>query len=72
LSSGGGGASPSACDFEPKIWLNRLPIDGLLAAAAESPLGLEPPNMLPPPQPASVTLNRAATSKGARLRTNPP
>jgi hypothetical protein len=47
-------------------------MEGLLAGAAELLLGVELPNMLPPPQPVSDTLNRAATSKGARLRTNPP
>src|SRR5882757_1059725 len=45
LSTAGGGASPTACDFEPNNWPNLSPIDGL-----ESD---EPPNMLPPPQPDS-------------------
>src|SRR5271170_1207499 len=45
LSTGGGGFSPTACDFEPNSWPNRSPIEGLESDEA--------PNRLPPPQPDS-------------------
>jgi hypothetical protein len=71
LFSGGGGASSSACDLVPKISLNRLPSPELLAAVELAP-AFAPPIELPPPQPASITLNKAATNNDARLRTGPP
>jgi hypothetical protein len=63
LSTAGGGASPTACDFDPNSSLNLERSDGL-----ES---VESPNMLPPPQPdrsapatASAALSRHALAAG--------
>src|ERR1700738_22379 len=58
LSTGGGAVSPTACDFEPNSWLNRLPIDGLESDEA--------PNRLPPPHPdksAPATASARATRR---------
>src|ERR1700687_1624510 len=58
LSTGGGAVSPTACDFEPNSWLNRLPIDGLESDEA--------PNRLPPPHPDKSA--PATASAGAMRR----
>ena len=63
LSTAAGGFSPTACDLEPNNWLNLSPIEGLGS--------LEPPNMLPPPQPASRTPATASASATRRWRTGP-
>src|ERR1700681_2052152 len=57
LSTAGGGASPTACDFEPNSWPNLSLIDGLESDEA--------PNMLPPPHPdkAPATANASATRR---------
>ena len=48
LSTGGGAVSPTACDFEPNSWLNRLLIEELeLVSGVAS-------SVLPPPQPERV------------------
>src|SRR5260370_38243859 len=57
LSTAGGGASPTACDFEPNSWPNRSLIGGLEWDDA--------PNMLPPPHPdkAPATPSASATRR---------
>jgi hypothetical protein len=60
--SAGGGASPTACDFEPKICPNLSPNDGLLDEDEAD----EEPNMLPPPHPASAVLSSRANKIFAR------
>jgi hypothetical protein len=56
LSTGGGGVSPTACDFEPNSWLNLVPIEGLSGEAS---------NMLPPPHP-DKTVPATASESAAR------
>jgi hypothetical protein len=63
LSTGGGAASPGACDFEPNSWLNRLPIEGL-----ESD---EPPNELPPPHPDNAAAMTPSVSAMRRWLARP-
>src|ERR1700730_7062830 len=65
LSTGGGAVSPTACDFEPNIWLNLLPIDGLESDAA--PL----PNRLPPPHPDRTAPPTASASAMHRWPARP-
>src|ERR1700674_2781009 len=60
LSTGGGAVSPTACDFEPNIWLNLLPIDGLESDEA--------PNRLPPPHPDRTP---PATASASAMRRRP-
>jgi hypothetical protein len=57
LSTAAGGASPTACDFEPNSWPNLSLIDGLESDEA--------PNMLPPPHPdkAPATASASATRR---------
>src|SRR5258708_39205608 len=62
--SGGGGVSPTACDFEPKSWPNRSPIDGLEADEPE-------PNMLPPPQPDNTPPAIASTTRPRKWPVRP-
>src|SRR6476620_11427065 len=64
LSTGGGVASPTACDFEPNSSLKREPIDGLDSAE-------EPPNMLPPPQPDKSAPATTSVSPTPRWRARP-
>src|SRR5258706_15293811 len=66
LSTGGGALSPTACDFEPNIWLNLLPIDGLESDAAP-PL----PNRLPPPHPDRTAPPTASASAMRRWPARP-
>jgi hypothetical protein len=58
LSTAGGGASPTACDFEPNSWLNLSLIDGLESDEA--------PNMLPPPQPDRTPATTSASATRGR------
>src|SRR6266550_1332571 len=58
LSTAGGGASPTACDFEPKSWPNLSPIDGLESDEA--------PNMLPLPQPGRTPATASASATRGR------
>src|SRR6476620_12455789 len=56
LSTGGGGVSPTSCDFEPNSSLNLVPLEG--------PESEEAPNMLPPAHPdrtAPATASESAT-----------
>src|SRR5436309_329764 len=59
LSTAGGAASPTACDFDPNNSLNLEPSEG--------PDSAESPNMLPPPQPdtSAATTARTAPSRHA-------
>src|SRR5260370_574680 len=63
LSTGGGAASPTACDFEPNSWLNLLPIDGLESDEA--------PKVLPPPHPDSRAPATASASATRRWPARP-
>src|SRR5438552_10999789 len=62
--SAGGGASPTACDLEPKSWPNRSAIDGLESDEPE-------PNRLPPPQPDSAAAAIASTTRPRRRPVRP-
>jgi hypothetical protein len=58
LSTAGGGASPTACDFEPNSWPNLSLIDGLESDEA--------PNILPPPQPDRTPATASASATRGR------
>jgi hypothetical protein len=57
VSTAGGAASPTACDFDPKSWLNLLPIEKL--ESDDSAI------VLPPPQPDRTA---PATPKANHVR----
>src|ERR1700684_1804698 len=62
LSTGAGARSPTACDFEPNSGLTRSPNDD------REPEPDEPPNMLPPPHPASSAPATDSASVARRRR----
>jgi hypothetical protein len=59
----GGCASPTACEFDPKIWLKRDPND--------EPPDDDEPNMLPPPQPDNMTAATVHTTAPRQCRGAP-
>src|ERR1700753_981314 len=60
--SGGGGASPTACELEPNSWPKRSLIEGLEG---------DEPSVLPPPPPANSTAAIASPAMPGQGRGRP-